>query len=102
MSEETPKISEEKIEEPVTPKITATKKEKDPKRVEAGRRLAAISKAAKERKMREKIVSERKQDNGSGEIRINYGVLEVMHYLKYRKQTSRRFERRPFVRRSCY
>ena len=75
MSEETPKISEEKNEEPVTPKITATKKEKDPKRVEAGRRLAAISKAAKERKMREIIVSESKHDSGSGDIGINYGLL---------------------------
>ena len=42
MSEETPKITE------VPPKITNEKKEKDPKRVEAGKRLAAISKAAKE------------------------------------------------------
>ena len=33
-----------------THKITATKKEKDPKRVEAGKRLAAIFKAAKEKK----------------------------------------------------
>ena len=47
------------IEETTTaPKITATKKEKDPNRVEAGRRLAAISKAAKEKKMRDKIESE--------------------------------------------
>ena len=30
---------------------------------------------------------------------IKYGVLEVIHYLKDRKKASRRFGRRPFVRR---
>ena len=56
-------------------KIT-TKKEKDLKRVEAGKRLAAVSKAAKERKMRAKIESERNQENGSGDNSgINYGLL---------------------------
>ena len=44
MSEETPKIETVKSED--SPKITTTKKEKDPKRVEAGKCLAAISKAA--------------------------------------------------------
>lgn len=54
-----------------TPIITSTEKTKikDPKRVEAGKRLAAISKAAKERKMREKVVSE-KEDDG-----ISYGYI---------------------------
>ena len=37
-----------------TPSIVTTKKEKDPKRVEAGKRLAAISKQAKERKKKER------------------------------------------------
>ena len=59
MSEETPKIETVKSED--SPKITTTKKEKDPKRVEAGKRLAAISKAARERKMRDKIQSKRRQ-----------------------------------------
>ena len=54
-----------------TPKITAVKKEKDPTRVEAGKRLAAISKAAKERKMRDKIESE----NTANEFSINYGLV---------------------------
>ena len=58
-----------------SPKITAIKKEKDPKRVEAGKRSAAISKAAKERKMRNKIESENKQENGSGDYSINYGIV---------------------------
>ena len=35
------------------PKITSVEKTKDPRRVEAGRRLAMISKQAKERKARE-------------------------------------------------
>ena len=51
----------------------ATKKEKDPERVEAGKRLAAISKASKERKMRDKIESEKKA--GDGDFSINYGLL---------------------------
>ena len=58
-----------------TPKITTTKKEKDPKRLEAGKRLAAISKATKQRKMCEKIESENKQENGSGDYSINYGLV---------------------------
>ena len=36
------------------PNIVTTKKEKDPKRVEAGKKLAAISKQAKERKKKER------------------------------------------------
>ena len=58
-----------------TPKITTTKKEKDPKRVEAGKWLAAICKAAKERKMREKIESENKQENGSSDYSTNDGLV---------------------------
>ena len=73
MSEETPVIIETKSEE--SPKITKVKKEKDPKSVEAGKRLAAISKAAKERKMRDKIEAENKQDNSVGDLGINYGLL---------------------------
>ena len=37
--------------------IVTTKKEKDPRRVEAGKRLAAISKQAKERKKKERQAS---------------------------------------------
>ena len=63
-------------EETKAPKITTIKMEKDPKRVEAGKRLAAISKAAKERKMREKIESESKQENdSSGDYNVNYGLV---------------------------
>ena len=58
-----------------TPKITIVKKEKDPKKVEAGKRLAAISKSTKERKIRKKMESGNKQENGSGDIGINYGLL---------------------------
>ena len=59
------------MSEETAPKITATKKEKDPKGVEAGKRLAAISKAAKERKMRDKIESE----NSNNDFNINYGLV---------------------------
>ena len=53
-----------------------TKKEKDPKRVEAGKCLATISKAAREKKIHVKIETERNQENGSGNnSEINYGFL---------------------------
>ena len=57
------------------PKITTVKKEKDPRRVEAGKRLASISKAARERKMREKILAESKQNDNIESSDINYGYL---------------------------
>ena len=59
----------------MAPKITATKKEKDLKRVETGKRLASISNVAKERKMRVKILSESNQENGSGDTGINYSLV---------------------------
>ena len=58
-----------------TPKITTTKKKKDHKRVEAGKHLAGISKATKERKIHAKIESKRNQENGSGDNSIDYGFL---------------------------
>ena len=63
MSEETPKIETVKNED--SPKIITIKKKKDPERVQAGKRLAAISKAAREKKIRAKMESERSQENGS-------------------------------------
>ena len=56
-------------------KITTVKKEKDPRRVEAGKRLASISKAARERKMREKILAESKQNDNIERSDINYGLI---------------------------
>ena len=68
MSSEVEKVKNfEKVE-----KIT-TKKEDNPKRVEAGKRLAAISKASKERKMRDKIEAEKKASDG--DFSINYALL---------------------------
>ena len=52
MSEEAPKTTQD------APKTTKEKKEKDPKRVEAGNRLAAISKAAREKNAGENRVRE--------------------------------------------
>ena len=58
------------------PKITAVKKEKDPKRVEAGKRLAAMSKNAKEKKMREKIESKHNNSSMMGSFGdVNYGLV---------------------------
>ena len=47
------------------PRITNTKREKDPRRVEAGKRLGAISKMAKERKREceERESRERRRDD---------------------------------------
>ena len=42
-------------------KITAVVKTKDPRRLAAGKRLAEISQQAKERKLREKIKSEKEE-----------------------------------------
>ena len=83
-----------------TPKITTTKKEKDPKRVEAGKRLAAISKAAKERKLREKIESE----NSNNDFNINYGLVfgfiataVAITSLYYRREEYKRETLKPVV-----
>ena len=56
-----------------TPKITTVKKQKDPKRVEAGKRLALISKASREKKMREKIENENRQEDN--EWNIDYTLI---------------------------
>ena len=94
MSQETTAPIEETT---IAPKTTKVKKEKDPERVEAGKRLAAISKAAKERKMRDKIESE----NDSYGFEIYYGLLigflrtavaiESLYYTRkdYERQTKR-------------
>ena len=50
------------------PKITAVKKEKDPKRVEAGKRLAQLN---KERK----IHKEQQGEIDDNKISINYGLI---------------------------
>lgn len=58
-------------------KITSEVKTKDPKRVEAGKRHAAISKEAKERKARERIMAEQSQ-NSSDESGNNRTTLIVL------------------------
>ena len=80
------------MSEESAPKITETIKEIDPKRVEAGKRLAAISNAAKERKMRDKIESE----NSNNDFNINYGLVfgvigtaVAIASLYYRRETLR-------------
>ena len=57
------------------PKITTVKKHKDPKRVEAGRRLAQISQKAREEKIRRKIESESKKKNEGESWDVNYGYI---------------------------
>ena len=51
-----------------TPKITTILKEKDPKRVEAGKRLAALN---KERKLHR----EQQEDINENKININYSLI---------------------------
>ena len=94
MIEETPKTTE------VAPKITKEKKEKDPKRVEAGKRLAAISKATKEKKMPDKIESE----NSNNDLNINYGLVfgfigtaVAIASLYYRREEYKRETLKPVV-----
>ena len=77
-----------------TPKITTVKKKKDPKRVEAGKRLAAISKEARERKMRERL----EQESGGwgvsfGLILGSIGVLAAVGSLYYARKDYVRQER---------
>ena len=95
MSEETstPKTTTEEN----TPKITAVKKEKDPKRVEAGKRFAAISKSAKEKKMSEKMESEQNNSSMGGFGDINHGLVfgfigtaVVIVSLYYRREEYKR------------
>ena len=63
------------------PKITATVREKNPKRVEQGKRLAAISKAGKERKRLDREGAMRKPD-GEG---LNYNYIGLVGvYYTYR------------------
>lgn len=53
---------------------------KDPRRVEQGRRLAAISKAAKEKKMRQKILEEQSiqsQQSQQSEVSSSFFTLPV-------------------------
>ena len=58
-----------------TPKITTEKKGKDPRHVEVGKRLAAISKSARENTMREKIEMEKNHESQESSLGINYGYV---------------------------
>ena len=63
-----------------SPKITKTEKSekiKDPRKVEAGKRLAAISREAKERKAREKVVTAKtaKPDTQDSSTSIDYKYI---------------------------
>ena len=60
-------------EENNTPKITSIKKEKDPCRVEAGRKLAEISNAVQERKIHEKL-------NLRDKMKTLNGILIIIIY----------------------
>ena len=57
------------------PKITTVKRQKDPRRVEAGKRLAVISRKAKEDKLRRKIESEDEQRSEGEGWSISYGYV---------------------------
>ena len=78
-------------DEPSTPKITVTsEKKKDPRRVEAGKRLAVLSKAARERKKKE--VVEPKESSSSDSLITYIGVVIalvslVLAYKAYQRET---------------
>ena len=58
--------------------IVTTKKEKDPRRVEAGKRLAAISKQAKERKRVEREERLRREEATLGALGASSATLMVV------------------------
>jgi hypothetical protein len=75
-------------DEPGTPKVTSEKK-KDPRRVEAGKRLAVLSKAAREMKKKEVVPKE----SSSSDSMITYiGVAIalvslVLAYKSHQRET---------------
>lgn len=76
------------MEDTEVPKITSQEKTKDPRKVEAGRRLGLMSKAAKEKKMRERIFAEQnlnkdvlKQNKNNTAFLLVLGTLVVMMML---------------------
>ena len=84
-------------ESKTTEKITSVEKVKDPRRVEAGKRLGMISKQAKERKLaqvREASAAEAKEKNddwfpsiGSPVVGIAFvGLVGLALYLGYNKK----------------
>lgn len=81
-------MSEEK------PKIKIIQKTKDPKRVEARKRLTAISKQAKERKMRERIEEEKNVEQNDAKYDYTYiiGVSGLWVSLVCRYYTRKRFD----------
>ena len=67
-------------------KITSVEKAKDPRRVEAGKKLGAISRQAKEKKMHEKKVEEFELptfDPSTIAVGIAVGVGMVVYYYGY-------------------
>ena len=71
--EEEPKIIMEE-----EPKITTVQKVKNPKRVEQGRRLAAISREAKARKAEERKKLEEECTGNANLLYVSVGVLGVI------------------------
>jgi hypothetical protein len=76
-------------DESSTPTVTSEKK-KDPRRVEAGKRLAVLSKAARERKKKE--VAEPKESFSSDSLITYIGVVIalvslVLAYTAYQRET---------------
>ena len=78
-------------DEPSTPKVTVTsEKKKDPRRVEAGKRLAVLSKAARERKKKEAV--EPKESSSSDSLITYIGVAIalvslVLAYKSHQRET---------------
>ena len=64
------------MSEPV--KITSVEKTKDPRRVEAGKKLGAISRQAKERKAAQKQVEEEKKGSYVGVDRSEFSTLAAV------------------------
>jgi hypothetical protein len=79
------------VEKPETPQVPVTsERKKDPKRVEAGKRLAAISKIAKEKKRK---LAESDESSGSSNILTYVGLAIALITLVITYKMNRREEK---------
>ena len=84
-------------DEPSTPKVTVTsEKKKDPRRVEAGKRLAVLSKAARERKKKEAV--EPKESSSSDSLITYIGVAIALVSLVLAYGAHQRETKEPEIR----
>jgi hypothetical protein len=83
-------------DESSTPKVTVTsEKKKDPRRVEAGKRLAVLSKAARERKKKEAVEPKESSSSDSLITYIGVAIALVSLVLAYKSHQRETWEPEP-------